>query len=143
MANEGAAFLGIDVGTGSVRAALFDFEGRMLGMGVEPIQIWRPQEDFVEQSSEDIWRAAGVSVRAALKGAGLRPEQIKGIGFDATCSLVTLDSADQPVSISPTGRSEQNVIVWMDHRAVREAQEITGMRHEVLKYVGGVISPEM
>jgi FGGY-family pentulose kinase len=143
MANDRSAFLGIDVGTGSVRAALFDIEGRMLGMGVEPIQIWQPQEDYVEQSSEDIWRAAGVCVRTALKNAEFRAEDIRGIGFDATCSLVVLDASDLPVSVSPTGNAEQNIIVWMDHRAVREAQEITAMRHEVLKYVGGVISPEM
>ena len=31
-------------------------------MGVRPIQIFRPQEDFVEQSSDDIWRACGKAV---------------------------------------------------------------------------------
>jgi FGGY-family pentulose kinase len=137
------AFLGIDVGTGSVRAALFDREGVRLGLGTRPIQIWRPQDDFVEQSSDDIWNAVGASVRAALDESGLAPEQIAGIGFDATCSLVLLDEADRPVSVSPTGRDEQNVIVWMDHRATAQAERITRGGHEVLRYVGGVISPEM
>jgi ribulose kinase len=53
------AFVGIDVGTGSVRAGLFDGAGARLGMGVSPIEIFRPREDFVEQSSDDIWRACG------------------------------------------------------------------------------------
>ncbi len=54
-------FLGIDVGTGSARAGVFDERGRLLGRASEPIEIYRPAEDFVEQSSEDIWRAVGIS----------------------------------------------------------------------------------
>jgi FGGY-family pentulose kinase len=138
-----AAYLGIDVGTGSVRAGLFDERGKMLGAGVEPIKMFRPDEDFVEQSSDDIWRAAGVAVRSALEHARLAPEAIRGIGFDATCSLVALDEADRPVSLSPTKQDEQNVIVWMDHRAVAQAERINATKHPVLRYVGGVISPEM
>lgn len=136
-------YLGIDVGTGSARAGLFDASGRRLGMASEPIQIWKPRPDFVEQSSEDIWRACGRATRRALREAGAGPEAVQGIGFDATCSLVLLDADDLPVSVSPTGNAEQNVIVWMDHRAIGEANEINATGDAVLAYVGGVISPEM
>jgi FGGY-family pentulose kinase len=135
--------LGIDVGTGSVRAAIFDAHGVRAGMGVSAIQLFRPQADFVEQSSDDIWTATGHAVRAALSAAGLRGDQISGIGFDATCSLVVLDANDQPVSVSPSGRDAQNVIVWMDHRAIEQAERINAGKHAVLRYVGGVVSPEM
>jgi FGGY-family pentulose kinase len=141
-----AAFVGIDVGTGSARAAIFDGAGRRLGTGLCPIQIFRPEEDFVEQSSEDIWQACGRAVRSALTDAHFGPAEvgrIQGIGFDATCSLVALDAHDRPVTVSPTGRDEQNVIVWMDHRALEEAADINATHHDVLKYVGGIISPEM
>lgn len=136
-------FLGIDVGTGSARAGLFDRTGRMVGAASEPIRTFRPAEDFVEQSSDDIWRACGVAVRGALAEAKVKPEDVAGVGFDATCSLVLLDEHDRPVTVSPTGRDEQNVIVWMDHRAEAEAARINAGGHEVLRYVGGVISPEM
>lgn len=136
-------YLGVDVGTGSVRAGIFDDSGRKLGTGVQPIKMWRPAEDFVEQSSADIWKKTGRAVRAALGEAGLRPAQIAGIGFDATCSLVALSRRGKPVSVSPTGRAEQNVIVWMDHRATDQARRINQTGHDVLRYVGGVISPEM
>ncbi len=135
--------LGIDVGTGSARAGIFDASGRMCGMGIEPIQTWRPQEDFVEQSSDDIWAACGRAVRAALEQAELNGEQIGGIGFDATCSLVVLGEGDAPLTVSPSGEATQNVIVWMDHRAVDQAERITGTGHDVLRYVGGTVSPEM
>jgi len=136
-------FLGIDVGTGSARAGIFDLRGRMAAMATQSIQMWKPAPDHVEQSSEDIWRACCRATRMALRQAGLKPAAINGIGFDATCSLVALNTADRPVSLSTTGRPEQNIIVWMDHRAVTQAERINRTRHPVLRYVGGVISPEM
>lgn len=136
-------FLGVDVGTGSVRAGLFDAAGERAGMGIEPIATFRPADDFVEQSSDDIWRAVGVAVRAALAEAGAQSSDVRGIGFDATCSLVAVGANGEPVSVSPSGAPEQNVIVWMDHRAIAQAERINQTRHEVLRYVGGVISPEM
>jgi FGGY-family pentulose kinase len=136
-------YLGIDVGTASVRAGLFDERGAMHGVGVEPIRVNRPQEDFVEQSSDDIWRAAGVAVRTALAQAKAAPGAVAGIGFDATCSLVVLGEGDSPVTVSPTKQDEWNVIVWMDHRATSRAERINAKPHEVLRYVGGAVSPEM
>jgi D-ribulokinase len=136
-------YVGIDVGTGSARAAVFDGRGKRVGMGVEAIQTFKPRQDFVEQSSDDIWQACGVAVRAALKEGGVSASDVRGVGFDATCSLVLLDADDRPVTASPTGRAEQNVIVWMDHRALAEAAEINATQDDVLRYVGGVISPEM
>jgi FGGY-family pentulose kinase len=138
-----AYFLGVDVGTGSARAGVFDAAGVMLGNHTESITSFFPAEDFVEQSSDDIWRACGVAIRGALSAAGVRGEQIAGMAFDATCSLVALADDDSPVTVSPTGRSEQNVIVWMDHRAIEQAAAINRTKHEVLRYVGGTISPEM
>lgn len=136
-------YLGIDVGTGSARAGIFDARGQRAGVGVHPIKLWRPEEDFVEQSSDDIWQASGLATRAALAEAGITADRIAGIGFDATCSLVCLDQKDHAVSVSPTNRAKQNVIVWMDHRATPQAERINVVGHDVLRYVGGVISPEM
>jgi FGGY-family pentulose kinase len=135
--------LGIDVGTGSARAGIFDARGRRAGSASFPIKLWHPAPDHVEQSSEDIWRACVRATRAALRGAGLKAAAIKGIGFDATCSLVALDAEDRPVTVSTTGRAEQNVVVWMDHRALEQTERINRTGHAVLRYVGGVISPEM
>jgi FGGY-family pentulose kinase len=140
---SGAFYIGIDVGTGSARAGVFDARGTLVGTAAEPIKIWKPAAEFVEQSSDDIWRACGVAVRGAVARSGVSPEDIRGLGFDATCSLVALDGEDRPVSVSPTGSDEQNVIVWMDHRAVAQADRISRGQFEVLRFVGGTMSPEM
>jgi len=136
-------YLGVDVGTGSARAGLFDDLGTMCGSATRDIETWRPEEDVVEQSSEDIWRACGSAVGGALAEAGAGADEVRGIGFDATCSLVALDGKDRPVTVSPTGQDEQNVVVWMDHRAIEQAERINAGGHRVLGYVRGVISPEM
>lgn len=52
-----ALFIGVDVGTSSVRSALVTDKGKILKTAVENIQIWNPRPDFYEQSSADIWRA--------------------------------------------------------------------------------------
>ena len=136
-------FLGIDVGTNSVRVGAFDQKGKLRGKGEHPIRIWRPKPDFVEQSSEDIWRATGKATRSCLASREIDPGTVTGISFDATCSLVALGEGVEPITVSPTGRKTQNVIVWMDHRAIGQAEAINETGHEVLRYVGGRISPEM
>jgi FGGY-family pentulose kinase len=136
-------FIGIDVGTGSVRVGAFDRNGRLRGKAEHPIKIWRPRPDFVEQSSEDIWKASCKATKACLRTGKIHPGAVKGISFDATCSLVALGESFKPITVSPSRKANQNIIVWMDHRAIPQADFINGTGHEVLKYVGGRISPEM
>lgn len=136
-------YIGVDVGSGSVRAGVFTAQGKRLGLAVRPIQQFRPKADFVEQSSDDIWERTCEVVREAVEQSGLEPGSIRAIGFDATCSLVALDKKGGPASVSPSGRNEQNIIMWMDHRAIVEADLINATHDDVLNYVGGKISPEM
>ncbi|WP_431323039.1 FGGY-family carbohydrate kinase [Rhizobium sp. YTU87027] len=136
-------FLGIDVGTGSARTGVFDESGDLLSTAKHPIAIWHEAGGVVEQSSEDIWRAVSRTVRQAVKDAGIAPASIAGIGFDATCSLVAVCQDGGPLSVSTSGDANRNIIVWMDHRAVVEADAINSGQHAVLRYVGGRISPEM
>jgi ribulose kinase len=70
---------------------------------------------------------------------------IRGIGFDATCSLAVLSTEDDsPVSVtSPAFDTDRNVILWLDHRAVEETERINATGHKVLQYLGGAMSVEM
>lgn len=137
------AFIGIDVGTGSARAGVFDAMGQLLASAKHPIRLWHEAGGIAEQSAEDIWAAVCTATRDALAASGFTADRIMGVGFDATCSLVVVDSAFQPVSVSATGEPHRNIIVWMDHRATAEAREINQSGARVLDYVGGSISPEM
>src|SRR6202048_3134138 len=137
------AFIGVDVGTSSARAGGFDETGALLAPARHPITVWHEAGNVVEQSSSEIWAACADSVRAAMAEAGLPAAAVKGIGFDATCSLVVLDAGGHPVTVSTSGDPRRNVIVWMDHRATAEARLVNDTHDDVLRYVGGSISPEM
>ena len=135
--------VGVDVGTGSARAGLFDLSGRMLASAKRDIALFREPGAMVEQSSTEIWAAVCASVREAVAKAGVAPEAVAGIGFDATCSLVVLGKGGAPLPVGLSEDPERDIIVWMDHRAVNEVERINATNHDVLRYVGGRISPEM
>jgi D-ribulokinase len=137
------AFIGIDVGTSSARAGVFDEKGILLAAARHPITVWHEAGNVVEQSSSEIWAACVASVRAAMTEAAIPPSAVKGVGFDATCSLVVLDASANPLTVSTSGEERRNVIVWMDHRATAEARLVNETHDDVLRYVGGSISPEM
>ncbi len=135
--------IGVDVGTGSARAGLFDLDGRMLGVAKRDISLFRAAGSVVEQSSSEIWNAVCAIIREAVQSAGVEPERVVGLGFDATCSLVVLGQGGKPLAVGPSEEAERDIIVWMDHRAVAQAERINAIGHDVLRYVGGRISPEM
>ncbi|XP_060826716.1 FGGY carbohydrate kinase domain-containing protein isoform X1 [Bombus pascuorum] len=134
-------YVGVDVGTGSARAALVSSTGKILKMTTCPLEIFHPAPNFYEQSSDNIWSAVCHVVKSVV--ADISAEYVRGIGFAATCSLVAIDKTGSPVTVSPTGEDKQNVILWMDHRAQKEADFINEQNHEMLQYVGGKVSLEM
>lgn len=133
----------VDVGTGSARAGILEATGKLLGRAEHPILMNRPGADHAEHDSEDIWSAVCLAVRAACAKAGIAPGQVAGISFDATCSLVVRDRKGGQLSVSTEGDARWDTMVWLDHRALAEADECTRSGHRVLDYIGGVMSPEM
>lgn len=134
-------YVGIDVGTASVRAALVDQFGTIVAQADQRVQIWEPEVDHYEQSSDDIWAACCTVAKKVMEG--INPGQVRGLGFDATCSLVVLDKQFRPLAVNVEGEDFRNIVMWMDHRASSQADRINSTNHDVLKYVGGVISVEM
>ena len=110
-----------------------------------------------EQSTTDIWSALSSCCRSIIKSSGINPSQVKGIGFDATCSLAVVNHSGAPVSVSRTGENETderdanlgrvvegqkawNIILWADHRAEEEADTINATGEGVLNFVGKTMS---
>jgi FGGY-family pentulose kinase len=140
---SGGLVCAVDVGTGSARAGIFDGAGRLLGRGEHPIAMRRPAPGHAEHSSADIWNAVCLAVRGARDAAAASPGQIVSIAFDATCSLVIRDRDGRSLPVSPDADPRWDTIVWLDHRAIAEADECTATGHELLDLAGGAMSPEM
>ena len=135
--------IGVDVGTGSARAGVFDTEGRILATARRTIDMHREDGGIAEQSSAQIWQAVCETVRQSVAEAGIGPAEVRGLGFDATCSLVVLGAQGDSLPVGDPAHPERDIIVWMDHRALEQAERINAQGHDVLQYVGGRISPEM
>ena len=135
--------MAIDVGTASARAGVFDRHGCLHGRAEHPIRMNSPEANYAEHDSEDIWTSVCIAANAARRIADVRPEAIKGIGFDATCSLVVRDTEGRQLSVAKTAEPFWDTISWIDHRALAEAEACTATEHALLRYVGGVMSPEM
>lgn len=133
----------IDVGSTSARAGVFTADGRRLSRADHGFAVNRPVAEHAEHSSDEIWNAVTIAVRQAVTASGVAPAAIRGLAFDATCSLVLLDRHGRPVTASTTGDDTWNVVMWADHRAIAEAEEINRTGHRALAFVGGTMSPEM
>jgi len=139
-------YIGIDVGTGSVRAAVVSKSGKIVATSTQEIKTWRDPLDHrvFEQSTTDIWAGVGKVIKECLHSSGVDASAVKGLGFDATCSLAVTDFDGAPVEVTRgehLGRhGERNIILWADHRAEEEAELINATGSIMLDYVGGTMS---
>lgn len=139
-------YIGVDVGTGSARASLVKDDGTTVASFTKETVTYRNPENhrIFEQSTNNIWSAVSTCIRTCLKESGISPSSVKGLGFDATCSLAVSDFQGEPISITGGDQlgqnGDRNVILWADHRAEKEADLINSTGSVVLDYVGGTMS---
>lgn len=137
------------MGTGSARACVIDAKGDIVGLASNNIGLWQPQTGYYEQSTSDIWKCICQSIRSAMAENSVDPNSIRGIGFDATCSLaVFTHDTDEPQCVTGPNFDNQdgndrNVVLWLDHRPEEETAKVNATKHNLLKYVGGTMSIEM
>ncbi|MGY6549126.1 MAG: FGGY-family carbohydrate kinase [Roseinatronobacter sp.] len=132
-----AYVIGIDGGTESLRAHVFDLEGRSLGTGAAAYATNFPAPGQAEQSPRDWWDACGTAVRAALAASGKGAGDILALAADTTsCTVVACGADGQPL---------RPALLWMDVRAHREAEMVAGCGDPALRINGagrGPVSPE-
>jgi FGGY-family pentulose kinase len=139
----GELIVAVDVGTASARAGVFTLEGRQVTRAVAPIRVLQPAPGHFEQISNEIWQAVIDAVRAAMRDANAGADDVRAIGFDATCSLVIRDPSGGPLSVSASGEGPSDTLLWMDHRAICEADELSIAGDPLVARFGGRLSPEM
>ncbi len=108
-----AYLLGIDGGTESIRAIVFDLEGRPKGSHATRYATDFPKPSWAEQNPSDWWSSLVQSVRGALSIAGISGDQVIAMAVDTTCCSV--------VAVDGNGRPLRPAMIWMDVRSAEEA----------------------
>jgi len=106
-------WIGLDVGTQSVRALAVTAAGRVAGSGSAPLRSRRDGPRH-EQDPEDWWAALAVACRRALDG--LAPEQIRGLATCATSGTILLADRD--------ARPLTPGLMYDDGRAAEQARRV-------------------
>jgi len=107
-----AYFLAADGGTESLRAHIYDLEGKCIASHAEPYETFFSPGARAEQNPEDWWQSLCKATRACLDQAGLSGDQIKAMAYATTCcTVVALDKDNRPL---------RKALMWMDVRAAEE-----------------------
>jgi len=131
---------GVDFGTASVRVAIVHDERGSLGAGVAAYPVIRTADDpnFATQRLEDHCRALEQAFGAALESAGVSGNDLEALAIDTTGSTVV--AVDEELNVLG------DYYLWCDHRAWREAAEITARAREqrlaAIEWCGGTYSSE-
>jgi L-ribulokinase len=131
---------GVDFGTLSVRVSIFDSVKDRLGSGVAEYPLLRKKEDpdHATQSHADHMSALALATQRAIAAAGIQGAAIEAIALDTTgSSVIPVDAHMQPID---------DYYLWCDHRAWKEAGEITAAAHDrklpAIDWCGGIYSSE-
>ena len=127
-------FLGLDVGTSNVKATIFDEHGTPLVESRRHCEL-NVEGGAVEQSTDDLWRAASEAMRECVRGSNSENCVISGVGVSGqTNGLIPIDGKGRPL---------HPCITWLDMRGVEQAnrvKEVLGER-EINKKTGIVANP--
>lgn len=113
------AYLGVDIGTQGIRAAVWR-NGELLTRSHYSLRTTTVQNGWASQRIEDIWDAFVIVVRQVSQWCVNEGIPIRGIGLDATASIMIVDLQGNPLT---------DVILWMDIRASAEAELISRLTH--------------
>jgi sugar (pentulose or hexulose) kinase len=125
------ALLGIDKGTTTTKAVVFDAEsGRVLGLARRATQSFRPHPDWHEEDTEATWGGVALAIRGALAEAGLPAADIAAIGVSGHMGgLWALDHdgvAFERAIAWPDGRAGELLQHWRDSGIVEKVYDISG-----------------
>ncbi|MGO5049519.1 xylulokinase [Dysosmobacter sp. Sow4_B12] len=116
MKSDRAVFLGVDVGTTSVKAGLVDASGQGLLQASREYPSYPMGQSRVEQSAWDWWDAATAAVRRLGEKAPALLASVRGISVSSQApTLLAIGGDGQPL-----GRG----MIWMDQRAEDVCREV-------------------
>ena len=105
--------IGLDVGTTSVKAGLFDASGRLLGAAAEEYRLDHPGPDRAELDPDVYWTATRAAIGRVLASPRADP--------DAVAAVAVSSQGETVIAVDEQGRPLAPALVWLDNRAADEA----------------------
>lgn len=127
--------IGIDIGTQSVRACVFQANGSNVAESIIKFQSMNfSAPGCVEQDANEWLDATTQALKEIVVSVGITEDDSVALSYACTsCTVVVLDETGHPL---------RPALMWMDERAVNEAVIIKQTHHPVLAYAGGDVSPQ-
>ena len=109
-------YLGLDLGTGSLKTVLFDVNGKEIAQSTKEYPLYQPHNGWSEQDPEDWYEAAVLTVRDVMEQSGVPKEAVKGLGISGQMMGI--------VNIDKNGRPLRRAILWNDGRTTEACERI-------------------
>lgn len=109
-------YLGIDLGTSSVKSLLMDIDGNMICKAQRGYDIMKPMQTWAQQDMDVLWNAVCETLREVAERCVSCMKELDGISFSGQMhGLVPLDKDGRPV---------REAIIWADQRSEDAIREI-------------------
>ncbi|MFO1153692.1 MAG: gluconokinase [Rhodospirillales bacterium] len=111
-----AHVIGVDIGTTSTKAVVFDVDGKVKGHKTVDYPLYTPGPGVAEQDPREIFAATLGAIRGAVAAAGVTAADVRAVGFSAAMhSVIAVDAEGRPLTAS---------ITWADSRSSAYARRI-------------------
>ena len=126
-------FLGIDLGTSSVKALLLDAQHRVVATADAPLGMSRPHPHWSEQHPHDWWAALDIAIRELKSRAPQALAEVSGIGLSGQMhGAVVLDERREVL---------RPAILWNDTRASAQCVELEAREPHSRQITGNLAMP--
>ncbi|MGC1784751.1 MAG: FGGY family carbohydrate kinase [Acidobacteriaceae bacterium] len=108
--------LGVDLGTTTTKAALYDLDGRLVSEGRAEVPLHHPRPGTVEQEMEDFYQSAATAIRGCMGSCNVDPTHVAGMAFDSQMAGIG--------GIDEFGKPAMRFDSWLDSRCQPYIEEI-------------------
>ncbi len=108
--------LALDVGTTSVKVGLFQPDGRCLAIALQEYTLISNSVEQAELDPNTYWTAASKSIREVIMQAKVDPASVSGLAVSS--------QGETTIVVDSEGKPLRNALVWLDNRAVQQAEKI-------------------
>jgi len=127
--------IGIDIGTTSTKAVLFEENGQVVVTANEEYPLYTPTPSIAEQNPDEIFQAVISSVKQVIQNSGIESSRVMFVSCSSAMhSVIPIDHEGLPL---------MRCLTWADNRsaewAVRLKRDMGG--HEVYMRTGTPIHP--